>query len=217
MSTKNKPSNASPNSRIYVNKVFGFDLSITVPATVEEIARILGDMEEVWKTSVQTLLYRRWNPEFRERFCERLEEVTGVKRPQAKDGNGNLLFLPAAKDSEEREPKLVTEQVFLNQCISDGLIDSFAAEQLAREIAADIPVDFTPRTRELKPSPQNKKDAQMFYNLFDSGAKDPNDFRKSWEVKNNQPFPGDPMNIDDLAKAFRIWEETMKRTAASAF
>jgi hypothetical protein len=216
MSEKSKK-NPSAATRVYVNKVFGFELPITVPSTVEEVAKILGDMEEVWRTSIQTLLYRRWNPEFREQFCEELTARTGMEREQAVDTNGNPLFLPGRKEGSEPEPKLETEQAFLNRVILAGKITSEEAEQLAREISSNIPVDFTPRTRELKPSTQNRKDAQSFLAAFENGSKNANEFVTKWETKLGTSFPGNPLDVNDLARAFKLLEEHVKRSSTAGF
>ena len=220
MSDKKKSTteNVSDDTRIYVNNVLGMELPIRVPASLDAIIKILG-LQAAWEALLQTLLYRRWNGEFRSQLAERLESETGVTRRQEIDAAGKAVWLRAKADTPESEwkPKLITEKLYINELILGGHIDSVDVERIAREIAENIPVDFSPRTRELKPTAQNRKDAGTLVSLFESGKKDPNAFVTSWERFNSQKFDGDPMSVEDVACALRIHEETKKKQTLGDF
>lgn len=99
------------------NSTCELELTVSVPSTIEEAVRLFGE-DAVLMSAIRQTFYGPWNSTFRREFAKKLEEVTGVARPQLVQ-NG-VAVTRSTKAGEV--PVLVTEANYFKKLLSDGSI-----------------------------------------------------------------------------------------------
>lgn len=147
------------------NKTLGFSFSVKTPDSVEEFNRLAGNANACLQMAVRHVLYHNWNPTFRRALCKAIEEASGVKRPQQKDGSGNPVFA----DAENKVPVLVSEKIYLKQIKATGAMSGEALQALAAEVAGKVPFEASASKRGRKPNKEHVAAAQNIIDAINRG------------------------------------------------
>lgn len=122
---------------IRLNKTLGFELSVTVPDSVEDFDKLAGKPGAALTEAINNVIYRGWNNDFRATFLERVEKETKVAWPVDQKKTDAQ---PERKDKKPKTPILIPEGDYLDLVIAAG----YTREQLlpiAVEVAAEITFD----------------------------------------------------------------------------
>lgn len=112
-------------------------LPVEVPSTAEEFDQLAGRTGACVDEASKNVIYRSWNHDFREAFCEALEAETGEPRKSHEEGEGD-------KKKVVYDEK---EAPYYNRLIADKHITEEAAQSIANTVAAGIKFDPTPAKR----------------------------------------------------------------------
>lgn len=121
-----------------INSTCELELNVTVPASIAEAVQLFGE-DAVLMAAIRQTFYGPWNSTFRREFAKKLEEVTGVARPQLVQ-NG----VPVTRSTKGGEvPVLVTEATYFKKLLQDSAISfedyAVTGQQVADSFKFEIP------------------------------------------------------------------------------
>lgn len=116
--------------------------------------------------ALRQAFYGPWNSTFRREFAKKLEETTGVKRPQLVQGG-----MPVTRSTKSGEvPVLVTESNYFKMLLSENhiLFEDYA--RIGQEVASTIPLEIPPAERESAPAKEFVLLAKQIFAKIEAGA-----------------------------------------------
>lgn len=195
---------------LFRNRSLGVDVTVECPDNADELDKLVGEQGASLKAALRYYLYHSWNGKFREKVAEKLQETTGIERPQATKGGVPQVNKVKDDDGNEVEvPVLVSEQAYVNLVLADGAITDADYAELAQEVADEIPFSPATSTRVKKPTTKHLDFADRYIAAVDNGEKTAEEFIQLFESKN----PGHTFaslgewGRESLATAIRINEE----------
>jgi len=151
----------------YTNSTCDLDLTVQVPATLDEAKAAFGE-SGVLLAAIRQTFYGPWNSAFRKAFVKLLEETTGVaRRPQTRNGEP---ILSAPKKDGSRSPVLETESKYLAFLQESGAISAEDYTRIGNEVAATIPFEIPDAERQAAPAKEFVTSAKVILAKVEAGA-----------------------------------------------
>jgi len=201
----------------YTNSTCDLDLTVQVPATLDEAKAAFGE-SGVLLAAIRQTFYGPWNSAFRKAFVKLLEETTGVaRRPQTRNGEP---ILSAPKKDGSRTPVLETESKYLAFLQESGAISPEDYTRIGNEVAATIPFEIPDAERQAAPAKEFVTSAKVILAKVEAGAISPrtgepiteDSFTASFESSNAgvtlESLGG--FTIEGIARALQIDDKRLK-------
>jgi hypothetical protein len=151
----------------YTNSTCDLDLTVQVPATLDEAKAAFGE-SGVLLAAIRQTFYGPWNSAFRKAFVKLLEETTGVaRRPQTRNGEP---ILSAPKKDGTRTPVLETESKYLAFLQESGAISPEDYTRIGNEVAATIAFEIPDAERQAAPAKEFVTSAKVILAKVEAGA-----------------------------------------------
>lgn len=122
---------------IIQNKCLGFNLSVTVPDSVEDFDKAAGKPGAALGEAIKNVIYRGWNAEFRRAFLERMEKDSEIPWPVDQKKTDAQ---PDRKDGKPKTPVHIPEGDYFDLLKAKGYTQDQMAP-IAVEVAAGIAFD----------------------------------------------------------------------------
>lgn len=147
------------------NSTCELDLFVEVPSTIQEAVELFGE-EAVLTSALRQAFYGPWNSAFRREFAKKLEEVTGVKRPQLVQNGA-----PITRVTKSGEvPVLVTEATYFKKLLADGSISAEDYAKTGQQVADTVKFEIPPAEREAAPAKEFVALARQIMAKVEAGA-----------------------------------------------
>lgn len=152
----------SHNQKPMITKVnsLGLELAYETPNTAEEFDQLAGVEGSCVSEATSNILYRSTLTTFRNLFCEKLAEETGIDRLTKVTGT--------KKNSEGEEEEVVawdeSEAVFVKRVCAEKGVEVIAFRHIADDIISSEDGKFDPKRQE-RMSAGPKKPAKMYLTL----------------------------------------------------
>lgn len=143
-----------------VVKCVGVSYNISVPETAEEYDQLAGKVGACVSSANRNVIYRQTNPQFRPKFCELVEEDTGIERKTKVTGTKTVKDDDGNETTEEIIGYAETEKVYLDRVYAEeNLVDE---EQIMARFGdlvsqAEAEVVFDPSEHEAAPKVKKPK------------------------------------------------------------
>lgn len=145
----------------YQNSTLGFTLLLQAFATAEEFDQAGGRVGLCVEEANRNLIYRSWNPEFRDTFCEELEKLSKINRKtkveKKADGTDKIVI-------DEKEVAYVNRVRLESDLTEEDL------QELAERVASGIKLDPSPSTRSKKAPKEIVAAAETIMSNIEAGA-----------------------------------------------
>lgn len=130
-----------------INSTCELELNVEVPSSIAEAVSLFGE-DAVLMAAIRQTFYGPWNSTFRREFAKKLEEVTGIKRPQLVQGG-----VPVTRATKGGEvPVLVTEATYFKKLLQDNAISFEDYAKTGQQVADSFKFEIPAAEREAAPS-----------------------------------------------------------------
>lgn len=204
-----------------------FVVQVPAPGPEEPFDQLYGEKNALWKGGIRYWIYHSYNKPWREEFCSRVEEASGIERKQLLDKEGK----PKVAKKKDKEgnpidvPILETEGDFLTRvrASEESLTTPEDLAVIAQEVADSIPFAPQKRISTAKPTKDHLDAARSLLAAVEAGNADAEQFMESFESLNGRSFASlsedGSFTLESVALAIRINEDrkTAERDPLSDF
>jgi hypothetical protein len=163
--TQTKTNKTKQTMKTITNSTCDLELNVEVPSTIAEAVSLFGE-DAVLMAAIRQTFYGPWNSTFRREFAKKLEEVTGVKRPQLVQGG-----VPVTRSTKTGEvPVLVTENTYFKKLLSENAISIEDYAKTGQQVADTIKLEIPAAEREAAPSKEFVALAKQIFAKIEAGA-----------------------------------------------
>lgn len=148
-----------------INSTCELELNVQVPESIAEAVKLFGE-DAVLMAAVRQTFYGPWNSQFRREFAKKLEEVTGVARPQLVQ-NG----VPVTRSTKAGEVAvLVTEATYFKKLLQDSAISFEDYAATGQQVADSFKFEIPAAEREAAPNKEFVNLAKQILAKVEAGA-----------------------------------------------
>jgi hypothetical protein len=202
------------------NSTCDLDLLVSVPETLDEAVAKFG-ADAVLMSAIRQTFYGPWNSGFRREFAKKLEEVTGVARPQRVQNGVALTRTTKAGEV----PVLVTEAVYFDKLLKEGHISAEDYTKIGQQVADTVVFEIPPAEREAAPGKEFVSMARGILARIESGSTNAageviTEDSVTFKFEANNPgvtiesLGG--FTVEGLARALQIDDKRRKQEAANS-
>ena len=204
-------------------KVFGVEVSVEVPSTIEEVAQYWGDrgITGLIEDAVDKVLQHSTTSVWRSDIVEAVEQATGVQMAVVKT-------IPATKEGGKEIAVYEKDEVFINRAKESAEMSDEDFMDLVRETVAKTPLDASTKSRKTGSNKEYLEMADTVLAAVASGAPTPRGLvgnaifahlKTGLEAANHGLVipvqPDGSITRADLAAAYRTHFEREKAEAAN--